>query len=59
VVHDLNLTAKFADTVTLLHHGKVLATGSADEVLNVVNIKTAYEMEPGIIPIDGKKYLYF
>lgn len=39
VVHDLNLAAKFADKIVLLHHGKVLAAGSKYEVLKKIRLK--------------------
>ena len=34
VLHDLNLAARFADTVMLLHHGKVVRSGSVEHVFN-------------------------
>tara|TARA_R110002110_G_scaffold47711_3_gene143073 strand:+ start:169 stop:936 length:768 start_codon:yes stop_codon:yes gene_type:complete len=40
--HDLNLAVKFADRLTLLKSGKVLATGSADQVLTPELIMDAY-----------------
>jgi iron complex transport system ATP-binding protein len=48
VVHDLNLAARFADNILLLHEGKVLACGSKSEVLTRANIKTAFRMEPTV-----------
>jgi len=46
VVHDLNLAARFADKLLLLHEGRVLASGKSDEVLTPENIKTAFRLEP-------------
>ena len=34
VLHDLNLAARFADTVILLHQGKVVRSGSVEHVFN-------------------------
>ncbi len=45
VVHDLNLAARFADTVLLLNQGKMIEQGSAREVLTVENIKVAFQIE--------------
>ena len=60
VVHDLNLAARFADNVLLLHEGKVLASGSKSEVLTRENIKAAFRMEPTILrAADGGMYLAF
>ncbi len=59
VVHDLNLAAKFADKIVLLHHGKVLAAGSKYEVLKKETIKTAYQLEPVIHIERDNMYLFF
>lgn len=40
--HDLNLTARFADTVTLLKAGSVLATGPVNQVMTPENILSAF-----------------
>jgi iron complex transport system ATP-binding protein len=40
--HDLNLAVKFADRLTLLKKGKVLATGGAAQVLTPERIMDAY-----------------
>jgi iron complex transport system ATP-binding protein len=54
VVHDLNLAARFADNILLLHEGKVLASGSKTEVLTRENIKTAFRLEPTLVHTDDK-----
>ncbi len=59
VVHDLNLAAKFAHHITLLHQGKVQAFGSRDEVLTKEHIKTAYQLEPVIHRDGDAMYLFF
>ncbi len=61
VVHDLNLAAKFADTIVLLNKGKLMAAGSKKEVLTKDNIRAAYRLEPVIVEEkDGKgTYLFF
>lgn len=58
VVHDLNLAAKFADQIILLNNGKVLASGSREEVLTKANIKVAYKLE-AVIHADTKSYHLF
>lgn len=42
VMHDLNLTAMYADQVVLMQAGSVLANGSPQEVLTAENLSTAY-----------------
>lgn len=59
VVHDLNLAAKFADKLVLLHQAKVLASGTKEEVLTKENIKTAYQLEPVIHKEKSAMYLFF
>ena len=54
VVHDLNLAARFADKILLLHEGRVLACGSKTEVLTRENIKTAFRLEPTLVRTDEK-----
>ncbi|MFP8966253.1 ABC transporter ATP-binding protein [Pokkaliibacter sp. CJK22405] len=45
VLHDLALTARFADTVVLLHQGEVLAQGSVEEVMTPALLAQAYQAE--------------
>jgi iron complex transport system ATP-binding protein len=54
VVHDLNLAARFADKIMLLHAGRVLACGSKSEVLTPENIKAAFRLQPKIIQTDDQ-----
>ncbi|MGY6410142.1 MAG: heme ABC transporter ATP-binding protein [Alkalilacustris sp.] len=42
VMHDLNLTAMFADAVALIHDGRILASGPPAQVLTDANLSHAY-----------------
>ncbi|MFN4170136.1 MAG: heme ABC transporter ATP-binding protein [Pseudorhodobacter sp.] len=42
VMHDLNLSAMFADNVALIHDGRLLAHGRPGEVLTDAHLETAY-----------------
>ncbi len=44
-LHDLNLTARYADFVMMLKQGREYASGSVDTVLSEANIKAAYDIE--------------
>ncbi len=55
VVHDLNLAARFADKLLLLHEGRVLAAGRGDEVLTRENVKTAFRLEPTLFRAAGNR----
>jgi len=43
VSHQLNLVARFASTVVLLHHGRVIAAGAPDQVMQAPLLETVYE----------------
>ncbi len=42
VMHDLNLTAMFADAVTMVHRGEIAATGTPAKVLTDATLSRAY-----------------
>ena len=43
VSHELNLVARFATSVVLLHHGRVAASGRPDDVMQAPLLETVYE----------------
>jgi iron complex transport system ATP-binding protein len=51
VVHDLNLAARFADQIVLLNHGRVVAIGTAAEVLTSDRIRDVFGVEPTFVPV--------
>jgi iron complex transport system ATP-binding protein len=55
VVHDLNLAARFADQVVLLNEGRVVAKGSASEVLTQDNIRKVFSVEPTFVPVNNSE----
>ena len=60
VLHDLNLATRFGDRLVLLHEGKVLATGTRDEVLTPANVAAAFRLTPTIVrSAAGHPYLVF
>lgn len=59
VIHDLNLAAKFADHLVLLHQGKVLATGSKEQVFTEKHIETAYRLKPLFHQHLGEMQMFF
>ncbi|MDD2474043.1 MULTISPECIES: ABC transporter ATP-binding protein [unclassified Methanoculleus] len=44
VVHDLNLAARYSDSIILLHDAKIRAHGTADEVLRSELLEAAYNV---------------
>jgi len=59
VVHDLNLAARFADQIVLLHQGKVVVAGEKEKVLTIENIKQVYQLEPKIHTSENIMHLLF
>jgi iron complex transport system ATP-binding protein len=51
VVHDLNLAARFADQIVMLNDGKVVATGTATEVLTTELIREVFGVEATFVPV--------
>jgi iron complex transport system ATP-binding protein len=51
VVHDLNLAARFADQIVLLNQGRIVATGTAPEVLTTDHIRDVFGVEPTFVPV--------
>ena len=60
VVHDLNLAARFADTLLLLNNGGVLSSGTPAGVITSDNIQRAFHLAPVIHQQpDGKAFYVF
>jgi iron complex transport system ATP-binding protein len=61
VVHDLNLAARFADRLLLLHQGRVLADGGTQEVLTAEHLHAAFSVSPVLLtnPATGHAHLVF
>ncbi|MEQ5127071.1 heme ABC transporter ATP-binding protein [Providencia alcalifaciens] len=50
VLHDLNLTALYADKVYLIHQGKLVVAGTPQEVLTTENLTRWYQADLGVQP---------
>ena len=53
VLHDINLASRFADTVTLLALGRILAHGRPEEVISRANIRAAFSVEIDLVQNAG------
>jgi iron complex transport system ATP-binding protein len=49
VIHDLNLAARFADSVVILKDGKIVDRGSPKEVINPQNLANAFNILARVI----------
>ncbi len=54
-IHDINIAAKFADRILLLHEGKIVSNGTPSGVLTPENIATVFGVTSQIIPSKGDK----
>ena len=43
-IHDINIAARFADRILLLHEGKIFAEGAPEKVLTVENIEKVFHV---------------
>ena len=55
--HDLNHTLRHAHRVWLLARGKLIASGTCDNVLTAANLASAYHMSFRRLDIEGHKML--
>lgn len=53
-MHDLNLAARFADRLILMHQGCVVASGSANSVLTEARLREVYGVEAYVIHQRGR-----
>jgi iron complex transport system ATP-binding protein len=53
VVHDLNLAARFADQIVLLHSGRIVAHGTPAEVLTTDRIEQVFGVEPTMVQMEN------
>ena len=49
-IHDINIAAKYADRILLLHEGKIVSNGPPSDVLTSENIAAVFGVSSQIIP---------
>ena len=54
-IHDINIAAKFADRILLMHDGKIVSNGTPSEVLTAKNIATVFGVTCQIIPVINER----
>ena len=57
ISHDINITAKYADRIIMLHDGKVFADGAPTNVLTKENLRTVYGVDADIIYVRGHPHV--
>lgn len=51
-LHDLNLASQFGDLIYLLCDGKIVASGTPEEVLNPATIREVYHVDSSIVSME-------
>lgn len=59
ILHDLNLTAMYADRIFVMHRGRLAAAGSPQDVLNDELISRVFEcrLKVGVLPSAGTPFV--
>jgi len=57
ISHDLNIAAKYSDSMILMHEGSIFAVGSPEEVITEDNIRSVYDVESLIIQDCGRPHI--
>jgi iron complex transport system ATP-binding protein len=55
ILHDINFASRYSDRVLILKTGKMLAIGPAKDVINVQNIKEAFQIQMQLLSPEGCK----
>lgn len=59
VLHDINLAGRYADTVSLLHQGRLLAQGAPSAVLRPELLERAYGSNLRFLPVGDQQRPHF
>ncbi|MDO5638704.1 MAG: ATP-binding cassette domain-containing protein [Neisseria sp.] len=55
VLHDINQAAAYADHIIAMQNGKVVFTGSPDEIFTPRRIRELFDMDVAVLDYEGKK----
>ena len=57
ISHDINIAAKYADEVIMMHNGSIFAIGTPQEVITKENMEAVYGVKTEIIDDDGRPHV--
>lgn len=59
VLHDINLSARYADHIFAIHKGKLIADGAPSEIINQRLIKKIFDLDCSVIqdPVSGSPFI--
>lgn len=60
-LHDLNMAAEYCDLLYAMRGGKIVASGTPEEILHPELIRDVFDVEAEVMvhPITGKKHVYY
>jgi len=57
ICHDLNIAAKYADSILMMKDGTIYAAGTPEEALTEENIRAVYDVECHVIEDEGRPHV--
>lgn len=57
ISHDLNIAAKYADSIIMMHEGKIYSVGTPEEVITEDNLRTVYGVDAKVISDEGRPHV--
>ncbi len=57
ICHDINIAAKYSDSIVLMHHGTIRAIGSPSDVITEENLREVYGVVSRIVDDDGRPHV--
>ena len=57
ISHDINIAAKYADEMIMMHEGSIYAIGTPQEVITKENMECVYGVKTDIIDDDGRPHV--
>jgi iron complex transport system ATP-binding protein len=57
ISHDINIAAKFADEIILMHQGRIFDVGSPEKVITEDNLRTVYGVASSVIFDEGRPHV--
>lgn len=57
ISHDINIAAKYADEVIMMHGGTIFSVGTPEEVITAENLQTVYGVTSEVIMDNGRPHV--
>ena len=57
ISHDINIAAKYADEVIMMHEGTIYAVGTPSDVITAENLRTVYGVESLVVEDEGRPHV--